>query len=1074
MRILGLDAGVASVGWALLEVESEDGPRPARGAIVAAGVWMFDPAEERTRGGRRSKSAMRRAQRSQRRTLRRRRQRMNEIRRLFHRHGLLPAANRNALHRPGLDPWKLRTRALGRPLSPVEFAVALGHIARRRGFKSNAKSVAGPRDCEETSKMKQALSASRAKLARFETPARLISEDEGFRVPGSTARRFRNRAGDFARLQHRDDLAQEVGALFRAQRRLDAPHATAELEAAFSRAAFFQRPLGDRFADLGPCPFEPDQRRTSKHGYSFELFRCLARLDRLGIDDGGAPRRLTAREKAKATQGFGETPGLSYADLRRVLDLAEGAGFPGVARADEARRDVVARGGAAAGTHLLRREICAAGGEGAWSELLATPERLDAVAEALTFRASSESIRGALQVIGLTKQSTQALLTAAEAGVWDVFTGAGRLSAKAARNLIAGLRQGLSYDAACRAAGYDPASSRERRAFDVGAHGKEALRRIIAQERISEALVGSPTARKALIEAVKQVKAIVERHGVPDRIHVEMAREIGKSAAARRDIEYAALRRAAEEARSGELFREIFGRAPRGGDAGAEEMLRFELWREQKGRCLYTDAPIEAALLLDRNNRVQIDHILPWSRFGDDSYANKTLCLSAANHCKRDFTPAEWFAREKSCAEWRDFAARVNALDLTPAKKRNLLLGEADATASKFRERNLNDTRWVCRLLAEALQTLYPPAESDGAAVGVRRVFARPGALTARLRRAFGLQSFKTTPDGARRADDRHHALDAIVVAATSEAMLQRATRLLQRLERDGGGGPRFSLPWPGFREAALRALDQVVVARAERKRARGKAHDATLLQIAVRDGKTIVYERKNVADLKLDDLDRIKDPERNAAYVATLRAWIEAGKPAAAPPRSPRGDPIRKLRLATTERVNLPISTGNPARPASANRGEMARVDVFRKAGPAGAWRYHFVPVYRHDVVAKAPPEKAMRCGDEADWPRLDASYAFLWALHPMSLIEVTKPDGETIRGYFRGLDRGTGALSIGEIANAAAIRRGIGARKLLRFRKLQVDRLGGVFAVEKEPRLWRGKIWEERDAAPESPHSR
>jgi len=50
------------------------------------------------------------------------------------------------------------------------------------------------------------------------------------------------------------------------------------------------------------------------------------------------------------------------------------------------------------------------------------------------------------------------------------------------------------------------------------------------------------------------------------------------------------------------------------------------------------------------------------------------------------------------------------------------------------------------------------------------------------------------------------------------------------------------------------------------------------------------------VADIKIADLERIKDPDRNMATVRALRAWIEAGKPAGEPPRSPKGDPSARF----------------------------------------------------------------------------------------------------------------------------------------------------------------------------------
>ena len=138
MRILGLDVGIASIGWGLVELERPEENSQKHGAIIACGVWTFDPPEEWSRDGALSKAQIRREQRGRRRNFRRRRQRMRLIRGLFHRHGLLPNEDRDALRWTGPAPIALRRRALSAPLAPAELAVALSHIARRRGFKSNA------------------------------------------------------------------------------------------------------------------------------------------------------------------------------------------------------------------------------------------------------------------------------------------------------------------------------------------------------------------------------------------------------------------------------------------------------------------------------------------------------------------------------------------------------------------------------------------------------------------------------------------------------------------------------------------------------------------------------------------------------------------------------------------------------------------------------------------------------------------------------------------------------------------------------------------------------------------------
>jgi CRISPR-associated endonuclease Csn1 len=278
-------------------------------------------------------------------------------------------------------------------------------------------------------------------------------------------------------------------------------------------------------------------------------------------------------------------------------------------------------------------------------------------------------------------------------GALDAFTGTGHISAKAARKIFPGLLQGLTYDKACAQAGYDHTASSERHAFDVGVNGKEALARILSQQRISRELVGSPTARKALIEAVKQVKAIIEKYGVPDRIYIELARDVGKSIEERREIQFEIEKRNKQKDKLRELFEKEVGRPPQDAERGAEELLRFELWNEQNGRCLYTDTYISPAQLAAPDNSVQVDHILPWSRFGDDSFLNKTLCTAKANQEKKGRTPYEWFKADKTPEEWDKFVARVETVKyMKGIKKRNYLLKNAEEAAEKFPNRNLNDT----------------------------------------------------------------------------------------------------------------------------------------------------------------------------------------------------------------------------------------------------------------------------------------------------------------------------------------------------------------------------------------------
>ncbi|MBQ9601562.1 MAG: type II CRISPR RNA-guided endonuclease Cas9, partial [Neisseriaceae bacterium] len=89
--ILGLDLGIASVGWACVEVDiftDKDGKEQAQPiGLIDCGVRCFSAAEVPKTGE--SLNAARRAARSQRRTIKRRASRMREVRKLLFKHGLL-------------------------------------------------------------------------------------------------------------------------------------------------------------------------------------------------------------------------------------------------------------------------------------------------------------------------------------------------------------------------------------------------------------------------------------------------------------------------------------------------------------------------------------------------------------------------------------------------------------------------------------------------------------------------------------------------------------------------------------------------------------------------------------------------------------------------------------------------------------------------------------------------------------------------------------------------------------------------------------------------------------------------
>ena len=1046
-RVLGVDLGIASCGWGVIEVGDKDS------GIVAAGVRCFDaPLVDKTGE---PKSAQRRTARGQRRVIRRRRQRMKAVRDLLHAHGILPDAKEDALalalrrispsgKMAQVTPWALRASAHDRLLTDDEFAVVLGHIARHRGFRSNSKREATTNAADETSKMKKAMEETREGLAKYKSFGDMLANDPKF------ADRKRNRDKDYSHTAKRSDLEDEVRHIFQAQRRLGNGRATEELERQFADKAFSQRPLQDSEDKVGNCPFEPAQKRTAKRAPSFELFRFLQRLVNLRIAVGRAERSLTPEEIGIVLQKFGGQKSYTYKTLRKDLDLDPNARFAAIAR-DKENLDVAARKGQSAyGTCTLHNALGAA----PWQSLQKSPGKLDRIAEVLTFREDLASIRKGLVEIGLDDLVLDQLMNAASGGAFTEFKGAAHISALAARNIIPGLREGLVYSEACKRppVNYDHT----------------------ARPAVSLAQIGSPVTRRAFGEAIQQVRAVAHAHGPFAAIHVELARDVGKSAEERAKITNGIEDRNAEKERRRNEAVDLL-KPPRA--ISDDELLRYELAREQSFKCVYCDGAIAPTGFAANDTRWQVDHILPWSRFADDSYLNKTLCCAKCNQDKRGRTPFEWFDSDKTENEWETFVARFEGLkEMKGLKKRNFKLRElSEEIEDNFKKRNLTDTRWATSVLAEELKKDCLKWIFTGRLA--RQVFTRrPGAITSKLRRAWGLEGAKKE-NGERVSDDRHHAVDALVLAATTESLLQRMTKEIQQREKEGRADDIFHVqqPWPGFRLDVMSALygkdgsGGVFVSRAERRRARGKAHDATVKQIREVNGEPLVFERRPIEKLTKGDLDRIPMPEPYGTIVdpgklrdqmvEALRAWIAAGKPKTPDklPRSPKGDVIRKVRVATKDNVAVELRGG------TVDRGDMARVDVFRKKNNKGKWEYYVVPIYPHQIATMdQPPNRAVKGGggDEAQWPMLDGSAEFLWSLHSNSFIEMIKPDGEAIEGYFRSLDRNTGAVTISPQITSAESRKGIGLKTLSSFKKFTVDRLGRKFEVQRELRTWRGKV--------------
>ncbi len=201
--------------------------------------------------------------------------------------------------------------------------------------------------------------------------------------------------------------------------------------------------------------------------------------------------------------------------------------------------------------------------------------------------------------------------------------------------------------------------------------------------------------------------------------------------------------------------------------AGATERsagLKLELLRAQGGRCLYTDAGLDPSRL----DEYEIEHIVPRSRGGPDAVFNCVLTTHAANDEKANHTPYEWLS---STSAWDAYVNRVRSRSLALRNKKVQLLISPNGEELAERYTALAETAWIAKL-AQTIVGLHFGWRNGVDEQGNKRVTVISGGLTGRIRRKYGLNRILNTnaldeeeAEKKNRDDDRHHALDAMVIS---------------------------------------------------------------------------------------------------------------------------------------------------------------------------------------------------------------------------------------------------------------------------------------------------------------------
>lgn len=853
--VLGLDLGSASLGWALIGLTSTGDPEH----LIRAGVRIFEPGVDGSsleieQGKDQSKAVERRTARLQRRQLRRRVARQRELFIELQRADLLPAdpvgkgASSEQRHQLlnffdqrltakylsiegdvfAQSPlYFLRKRALDHALEPHELGRVLFHLSQRRGFKSNRKETKKAKEDEDLGQVKADIHS--LELAMLNAGARTLGEYFAGLDPHTE--KIRRRWTARRMFEHEFEL------IWSSQQPHHASVLTQELHDRIWTLLFFQRPISAQKHLIGTCELErgdekrPAKRRAPWATMAAQRFRMLQKINDLVVLDASlrTSRKLTPEERKSLYELLDREGTQTFAAIRKHLGL-KGTTF-----------NLEAGGDKELPGNRTQKSMRKAFGD-AWDSF--SEGKQNQIIENWRNSESDDLLtEEAIQHLGLDSASAAVLVK--EKPQADYCA----LSLVAINKLMPLMLGGKSFKEA------------ETEVYGSRFSGLP-VHDILPPVQDALPTLRNPAVERALTELRKVVNAIVRAYGKPYEIRIELARELKKPRQERVKATVANRKREAENKALAKRMVEECGRHDlEHNKPSRKDLEKARLWVEQQGECPYTGKRIAFSRLFD-DSEFDVDHILPKSRYPDDSYQNKVLCcLDQNRNRKRNQTPYEGYSFDAD--DWNNILARVTKWN-NPGKLAKFKIATDDQLV-EFSSRQLNDTRYTSVMAERMLALLYGGRDINGQ----RKITASTGAVTSTLRRDWEFEQILRAivpPEsgqqyGKPRTDHRHHAIDAITIGLTRESVIQSMARQAQTMSWQPGtrATSRVPKPWtdPEFEREIERQMAEMVVSHRPEHKTSGELHKGTNYgKPYSHNGKSTVHVRCAISALSTSDIE--------------------------------------------------------------------------------------------------------------------------------------------------------------------------------------------------------------------------
>ena len=800
-KILGLDIGTNSIGWTLVS-EAETNQIIDLGVRVLSDPKSTVHSREFEEGKGISKNEARRKKRGMRRNGQRYKLRRKKLIDLLTSHNMLPTSNLQ-FELNSLELYGLRAKAAnGTQVLLSELGKIILHLNQKRGFKSNRKANIEEKE-QEVSEKENTKSKKKGLVETLNDNEALLKKDgltigQFFYKALLTDKIHKIKQVNFSRKAYvaEFDLIWEKQATF-------CPHIlTNELKKAIKdEILYFQRPLKSQKHLVSECRFEKGHKVVAKSSPLFQAFRIWQQVNNLklinvrersqGAFDYLGERNLTDEEKNNV---FIYLDNVEKSDtksvIKKVLNLNPNDGFTmnydalegnvtkaRIAKAFEKANITEAK--------LLYFDPFSLEQKGNYFHLWHLLYSIE----------SPENLANALQKnFGFSIEQAE---TVAKVNLSNDY---GSLSARAIRRLLPELASGFTYDKACE------------NAAAISNNANYAAHKITKSERLENSLddfiktvlpseLRNPVVEGIVNQVISLVNQIVaddkyvtkeERQNNQFEIRIELARELKSNIKQRDKMTKTIKENKTKNINYAKAIIEAGISNPTGRD-----IEKYKLW-EMQGKCspytMQPMSPIPLAKLFD-DNYYQVDHIIPRSRFFDDSLANKVVVETKENAQKSSKLAREYMEEKDKLGAYEQW---VNQNKNTLGRRKTELL-LAKEVPKEFLTRQLKETQYITKEVVKRLGAVC------------HSVVVTTGGVTDYLRHQWGLNEVlqqlnidkyrkanrvlnisdkkgvhkDVIMDWSKREDHRHHAIDAVVIALTKQSYIQQLNNLSQVIENN-------------------------------------------------------------------------------------------------------------------------------------------------------------------------------------------------------------------------------------------------------------------------------------------------